>query len=116
MAASLHPGEAVEMWDWLIENGHFSPLNNVESLLYPASSGCDPATLTWNQLKGSWNLSLQTLGWGRYLAECDDQVPVLWRATSENGLLRAGYDLIAYDETSIAFPLPLAYFCCLWIE
>ncbi len=67
MTASLRPEETIAMWDWLIENGHFSPLNNVESLMFPVDLNCDPANIEWNQLKGSWNLSLQTLGWGRYL-------------------------------------------------
>jgi hypothetical protein len=94
MIASLHPEEAIEMWDWLIDYGYFSPLNNAESLVFPAGSDCDPATLGWNQLKGSWNLSLQTLGWGRYLAERDGQVPILWQATSARPLLHKGYDLL----------------------
>lgn len=79
------------MWDWLIDGGYFSPLNNVESLLIPSSFGCESAALSWNQLKGSWNLSLQTLGWGRYLAERDGQVPILWQATMTNPLLGKGY-------------------------
>ena len=93
MIASLRPEEAIEMWDWLIDEGYFTPLNNVESLVFPGS-GCDSATPVWNQLKGSWNLSLQTLGWGRYLAERDGQVPVLWQATTANALLREGYLLL----------------------
>ena len=98
MAASLRPQETVEMWDWLMDNGYFSPLNNVESLLIPAGSGCNSATLVWNQLKGSWNLSLQTLGWGRYLAEQSDEVPILWQATSMNPFLRRGYFLLAPES------------------
>ena len=95
MTASLRPQEAIEMWDWLIKNGYFTPLNNVESLMFSESSGCDSASMVWNQLKGSWNLSLQTLGWGRYLAERDGQAPVLWQATTANPLLRKGYLLLA---------------------
>ena len=94
MIASLRPQEAIGMWDRLIDDGYFTPLNNVESLVFP-SSGCDSAALVWNQLKGSWNLSLQTLGWGRYLAERDGQVPILWQATTANPLLRKGYLLLA---------------------
>jgi hypothetical protein len=93
MIASLHPDKAIEMWDWLINNGYFTPLTNVESLLFPASLGCDSTTLVWNQLKGSWNLSLQTLGWGRYLAERGGQVPILWQATTANPLLSKGLDI-----------------------
>ena len=49
------------MWDWLIQYGHFSPLNNVESLMFPAGAACDADGVVWNRLKGSWNLALQTL-------------------------------------------------------
>ena len=94
MIALLHPQEAIEMWEWLIDEGYFSPLNNAESLLMPSSLSCESAALSWNQLKGSWNLSLQTLGWGRYLAERDGHVPILWQATMTNPLLRRGYLLL----------------------
>jgi hypothetical protein len=100
MIASLRPQEAIEMWDWLISNGYFSPLNNVESLLFPSNSGCDAAAMAWNQLEGSWNLSLQTLGWGRYVAERNGQVPTLWQAAAENPLLRNGYLLFSDSRTS----------------
>ncbi|MEJ2738111.1 MAG: glycoside hydrolase family 3 C-terminal domain-containing protein, partial [Anaerolineae bacterium] len=102
LIASLRPEEAIEMWDWLRKDGPFSPLNNVESLMFPAGSDCDSAVMVWNQLKGSWNLSLQTLGWGRYIAERDGQVPVLWQATTENAFLRRGYDLLAPNGLSQA--------------
>jgi hypothetical protein len=92
--ASLHPNEAIATWDWLIENGLFTPLTNVESLMFPAGSRCDAAAVQWNQLKGSWNLTLQTLGWGRYLAERDGHVPILWQATSASPFLRRGYALL----------------------
>jgi hypothetical protein len=95
MIASLGPGEATEMWDWLIERGYFTPLTNVESLMFSTGSSCEPAQVAWNHLKGSWNLSLQTLGWGRYLAERDGQVPILWQATTANPLLDQGYLFLA---------------------
>lgn len=95
LIASLRPQEAIEMWNRLIHDGYFSPLNNAESLLFPPSPDCDSTALVWNQLKGSWNLSLQALGWGRYLAERSGQVPILWHATLANRSLRAGYDLLA---------------------
>jgi hypothetical protein len=100
LIAPLRPQEAIKMWDWLLKNGRFSPLNNVESLMFPASLGCDADSLVWNQLKGSWNLSLQTLGWGRYLAERANQVPILWQATTANPLLRRGYFLLVPNELS----------------
>ena len=100
MIASLRPQEAVKLWDWLIQYGHFSPLNNVESLMFPANSSCDSDAVVWNQLKGSWNLSLQTLGWGRYLATRDGQVPILWQATIANPLIHKGYHLLAPNGQS----------------
>jgi hypothetical protein len=109
MIAPYRPQEAIEMWDWLIDNGFLSPLNNVESLMLPVSSECDPSALVWNQLKGSWNLSLQTLGWGRYLAERNGQVPVLWQATTETPLLRKGYSLLMPDRSTSAEALPVLF-------
>ena len=96
--ASLRPDEATRMWEWLIQYEYFSPLNNVESLMFPAGAACDSGGAVWNQLKGSWNLSLQTLGWGRYLAERRGQVPVLWQAAMANAFLREGYLLLAPGE------------------
>jgi hypothetical protein len=95
MAASLLPAESIAMWDWLIRQGYFSPLNNVESLAFPADSGCDPAKVEVNQLKGSWNLAMQTLGWGRYLAERAKQTPILWQALDSDAFLRRGYSIMA---------------------
>jgi hypothetical protein len=43
--------------------------------------------MAWNALKGSWNLSLQTLGWGRLLAGDDNPLHQgLWA----NDVLRRG--------------------------
>jgi len=95
MIASLHPKEAIKMWEWLINHGFFSPLNNVESLMFSGKSGCDADSVVWNQLKGSWNLALQTLGWGRYLAERRGEFPILWSATMANPLLHAGHFLLS---------------------
>ena len=94
MIASLRPTEAISMWTWLINEGAFSPLNNVESLLFPAGSNCAADEAQWNHLKGSWNLVLQTLGWGRYLAQRAGNVPILWQATFNNKFLRDGYLLL----------------------
>lgn len=102
MIAYLHPQEALKMWDWLIDHGYFSPLSNVESLQFPKDSGCDPSSLVWNQLKGSWNLSLQTLGWGRYLADRTGEIPVLWQATIENPFLHRGYALLIDHQSNPA--------------
>jgi hypothetical protein len=102
LIASLRPEEATRVWDWLIGHGYFSPLTNVESLLFQAGTSCDPPVVTWNSLKGSWNLALQALGWGRYLAERRGQVPILWRATMENALLQQGYRLLAPGGSAAA--------------
>lgn len=88
------------MWEWLSRNGFFSPLNNVESLMFSTELGCDPDAAVWNHLKGSWNLALQTLGWGRYLAERDEQVPVLWQAATTNPFLSEGYRLLTQEPES----------------
>jgi hypothetical protein len=109
MIASLRPQEAIEMWDWLIKNGGFSPLNNVESLVFPASLSCDSDSMVWNQLRGSWNLSLQTLGWGRYLAERRGQVPILWQATNANSLSHKGYLLLAPSGPTTNVYLPIVF-------
>lgn len=94
MIASLRPPEASAMWKWLTDNGLFTPLNNVESLMFPPGAPCDRSGAVWNSSKLSWNLALQTLGWGRYLAERQGQTPILWQAATENPLLRAGYCLL----------------------
>jgi hypothetical protein len=108
MVASLRPQAALKIWDWLIANGHFSPLNNIESLTFPADTNCDLEHLEWNQLKGSWNLALQTLSWGRYLVERDQNMPALWRATKANLFLRAGYLLLAPNEPPSIMPILLS--------
>ncbi len=98
MIASLRPEEAMQMWDWLIANGYFSPLTNVESLAFQGNQNCNPQSVYWNQLKGSWNLSLQTLGWGRYLAERNGEIPILWQAAQKNILLNTGYSILAISN------------------
>ena len=86
MIASLSPTEASALWDWLESEAMFTPLNNVESLMMIDAPAC--TQITWNALKGSWNLSLQTLGWGRLLAGSDHP---LYQAAWANDLLRQGY-------------------------
>ena len=105
MTASLNPQAAINMWSWLITNGYFSPLNNVESLTFPSASNCNSTNAEWNQLKGSWNLVLQTLGWGRYLAERNGQVPALWQATEANPFLWRGYLILAPNEQNVILPV-----------
>jgi hypothetical protein len=100
LIASLRPEEALAMWDWLMEGGYFSPLNNVESLMFRADSACGTDEVVWNHLKGSWNLSLQALGWGRYLAERTGLEPILWQATAANPLVRRGYLVLVPSRPS----------------
>lgn len=94
MIASLRPEEATRMWAWLIAQGYFTPLTNVESLMFWPGAACEPAGVEWGQMKGSWNLSLQVLGWGRYLAERGGQVAILWLAARTNGFVQEGYQLL----------------------
>jgi len=94
MIASLRPNQSLKMWKWLIKKGYFTPLNDVESLMFTNESDCTPSNVQWNQLKGSWNLSLQTLGWGRYLAEQDGKQFILWKAVMKNSFLSDGYSVL----------------------
>lgn len=103
LIASLRPAEATAMCNWLIGGGFFSPLNNVESLMFPVDANCASTEVVWNHLKGSWNLSLQTLGWGRYLAERAGQTPILWQAALANDFLQPGYLRLAPGSPTPAY-------------
>jgi hypothetical protein len=105
LIATLRPAETTRMWSWLINEGPFSPLNNVESLMFPAGSPCTPEGMAWNDLKGSWNLALQTLGWGRYLAERRGEQPILHQGLLRNRFLRRGYQLLAAYRVGLALML-----------
>ncbi len=94
MIASLRPTQAKMMWQWLVDEGLFTPLNNVESLMFVEEPQAYVDGPIWNSLKGSWNLALQSLGWGRYLAEQDGEVPVLWQAMQTNPFLANGESLL----------------------
>ncbi|MCB8977589.1 MAG: hypothetical protein H6657_09230 [Ardenticatenaceae bacterium] len=84
------PLEALSLWTWLVDNNLFTPLNNVESFLFiDGNTSCTPDSMRWNSLKGSWNLALQTVGWGNYLLR--DQGPALWLATRQSPYLYTGY-------------------------
>lgn len=91
LTTSLGPAKALDMWQWLMVGGCVSPLNSVESLMFEPGADCGTNELLWNHLKGSRNLSLQIVGWGRYLAERAGEVPISWQATSAIPLLRGGY-------------------------
>ncbi|HUM69914.1 MAG TPA: hypothetical protein PLK31_13835, partial [Chloroflexota bacterium] len=86
MISALRPQAATTFWIWLETQSLFTPLNNVESLMYVDEPTCE--TVVWNGLKGSWNLGLQTLGWGKYLLQADNPLP---QAMWANQFLRLGY-------------------------
>ena len=94
MIPTLQPTNVLTVWHWLINDGPFSPLNNIESLLYKEGTGCGATDMQWNHLKGSWNLVLQTLGWGNYLAIRAGEEPILWQMGQEDTALGHGYDLL----------------------
>lgn len=85
------------MWQWLISEGLFTPLNNVESFMFVEEPPAYVDGPIWNSLKGSWNLALQTLGWGRYLAEQEGETPVLQQAFWNNEFLAGGYAILQGD-------------------
>jgi len=94
MIVSLRPKESIQMWSWLIDNGYFTPLNNLESLMFKSGANCTSTSTEYNQLKSSWNLSLQAMGWGRYLSEQRGGKYPLWQATQQNPFLENGYGIL----------------------
>jgi len=106
LAASLQPEQSIRMWDQFIDAGWFSPLTNVESLDFPAGADCASQEAEWNSLKGSWNLSLQTLGWGRFLAERKGETPVLWQAALVDPFLRGGYKILSPNDSYLTVSVP----------
>ncbi|MCP5094064.1 MAG: hypothetical protein GY943_00775, partial [Chloroflexi bacterium] len=93
LSASAKPNAAIDLWQWLISGGIFTPLNNVESYAISTASSC--TTTSWNALKGSWNLSLQTLGWGRHLS--GDSYPLYEAVTSHDSLSTAMQHMTAFQ-------------------
>ena len=89
MIASHHPTQAVTLWEWLEQQGLFTPLNNVESLMFVDEPACQ--NIAWNSLKGSWNLSLQTLGWGGLLLAGDNP---LYESVCPDDVLRKAYAIV----------------------
>jgi hypothetical protein len=89
LIASLRLTQVFIFWEWLETRELFTPLNNVESLMFIDEPTCEQ--IIWNALKGSWNLSLQTLGWGRLLAGSDN---LLYQSVQANDMLRNGYNIM----------------------
>lgn len=84
MVAKENPQSFNTLFSYLLRNKIFTPLNNVESF------GVDTSKkLHWNSLKGSWNLSLQTLGVGRALSG-NKYLP--YQALNNNTYLKNGFD------------------------
>ena len=85
MISILRPSQSAATWSWLLTRNLVSPLTGVESLMATDPATCDVA---WNDLKGSWNLVLQALGWGSALTGSANE---LHRAAFEHPLLRRAY-------------------------
>ena len=83
MIAAEHPEEFNSLFQQIVETeGVFTPLNNVESLGYG-----DDGILHWSSLKGSLNLSYQTVGLGRALSTDF----LSYRALESNQFLSQGF-------------------------
>ena len=95
VAAPLRPTQSITLWNWIETEQLFTPLNNVESFMITdemtTTDGLTCTQMVWNALKGSWNLSLQSLGWGRLLAGDDNP---LHQAMWTNDMLRRGYTVM----------------------
>lgn len=74
---------AETMFCSLIENGYFTPLNNVEAISVDTNN-----VVHWNSLKGSWNLCLQALGAARAIRK-HEYVPYQW--AKSNSVLWQGF-------------------------
>lgn len=86
---TLRPDAAEAMWRRLLLRGPFSPLNNVESLMFADEPSC--ATPVWNDLRGSLNLAFQALGFGRTRLQ---GAHPLYEAVWANPLLHAAHDVM----------------------
>jgi hypothetical protein len=95
-----HDDSAMRMWEWLIERELFTPLNNVESFSFESEAECGSGheAIIWNDLKGSWNLALQTLGLGQYLLRRQGLQPDLWRLAGA-APVRDGYESLVHRRT-----------------
>jgi hypothetical protein len=100
LASPLYSDESAVLWSWLEERNLFTPLNNVESLMFVDEPICEQ--VVWNSMKGSWNLSLQTLGLGNFLAGGSHP---LYEAMWRNDLLNEGYQGMGAQACEICLPL-----------
>lgn len=102
MAAPLVPDKSLTAWAWLEDAHLFSPLSNVESFMFIDEPTC--TQFEWNSLRGSWNLGLQTLGWGSYLTGRSNP---LYRAMWQNEMLRQAYQTMCSPTACHAIFLPM---------
>lgn len=87
MISLEHGNDFENVFGFLVQQGAFSPLNNVESF------GIDTqGAFKFNGMKGSWNLSLQAMGVARALSERGNYLP--YRMLEINDLLKMGYDKV----------------------
>lgn len=100
MISVLRPQEATQFWAWLEAQSLSTPLNNVESLMFIDEPTCNH--IVWNGLKGSWNLGLQTLGWGNHLLRNDN--PLYQAMWSDDFLRRAYYRLTCPSVCELYLP------------
>jgi hypothetical protein len=97
MVVKEQPGSAETLFEYLAARNLFSPLNNVESFGITTAGA-----VRWNELKGSWNLTLQTLGAGRSLSG-PNYAP--YTALAANAFLNNGYlALIGSNYCSLCLP------------
>ena len=89
MLAAVRPADAERVWRVLFDVGVMTPLTNVESAVAGPSGACENVFM--NRLRGSLNLALQALGWGRYLTRDE---PLLQRAILQNEFTARGYQLM----------------------
>jgi len=89
MIAAEYPKYFNDVFKFLTEKNVFTPLNNVESF------GIDEnENLHWNSLKGSWNLSLQTIGISRLIYQMQKKGYLPHEVINENQFLYNGYNIM----------------------
>ena len=90
MLASSHINDFNKVFGFLVSRGIFSPLNNVESYGIMNNN-----ILKFNELKSSWNLSLQALGISKYLSGEKNFLP--FKLIAKNNFLNNGYRRIVFS-------------------
>lgn len=90
MVSKEFPDESEQVFTYLMAHNIFSPMNQVESF-----GICEENQNRWNALKGSWDLSLQSLGFARLLSEASYAT---YMALAENNYLRNGYNHVMLTQ------------------